>query len=55
MNCEQACVELASYVLGGLDASDGRAVEDHLSECTSCTREHEAYARVTDLMALVRP
>ncbi|GAB2613065.1 hypothetical protein GCM10027168_52200 [Streptomyces capparidis] len=58
MDCEQARVDLASHVLGALDAADGAEMEAHLAGCPLCALERESLARVAVLVTvalLIRP
>jgi anti-sigma-K factor RskA len=43
------------YALGCLDPEDERAVSMHLPRCATCRAELEAYARVTDQLAMAAP
>ena len=42
MDHEQVSARLRDHVLGRLDATSARAVEDHLEACDGCTGEHAA-------------
>lgn len=39
------------YRDGGLDAKTAQALEEHLSRCAACRREHEAFQRLSNVVA----
>lgn len=47
--------ELGAHVLGLLDGDHARAVEDHISGCTSCRRQWEELREMTELLGDMPP
>lgn len=53
--CRECSGDAAAYALGALDRREAAAFVDHVSTCVGCRAELDAFARVTDRMALAVP
>ncbi|MCS6863060.1 MAG: zf-HC2 domain-containing protein [Abditibacteriales bacterium] len=51
MTCRHAQSLIQNYRDGELDANTAQALENHLSRCVACRREHEALQRLSHLVA----
>ena len=50
---DEAHILLGGYVLDALSEEDDRMFADHLSLCWRCQQEHEEFAQLPHLLALV--
>lgn len=54
-DCDAIRLELAGYVLGGLEPDEVTIVETHLTRCTACRTELDDLAPLPPLIALAAP